>query len=362
MIAADRPIKRPAWARLLVVDQTGRVTQMPRANWLNVLRPGDLVVANDAATLPGSIAGIHVRTGQPIEARLAAWRAPVSATPAAFDVIVFGAGDYRTRTEDRLPPPALAAGDRLAFGTLAATVAELTDHPRFVRVRFDAQGAAFWQKLSRHGRPIQYAHIAEPLALWDAWTPIAAAPVAFEPPSAGFIIAWRDVAAMHACGIHFATLTHAAGLSSMGDAELDCRLPLPEWYRIPASTATAIETARAEDARVIAIGTTVVRAVEDAASRLGGIRAMERQATQRIGASTPLRIVDGIVTGTHEPGSSHHELLRAFVGDRVLADATRALERDGFRTHEFGDSMLVFADARSRLRRASLPASAACAA
>jgi len=335
---------------------------MPRANWLDVLRPGDLVVANDAATLPASITGIHVRTGQPIEARLAAWRAPVSATPAVFDVIVFGAGDYRTRTEDRLPPPALAAGDRLAFGTLAATVAELTDHPRFVRVRFDAQGAAFWQKLSRHGRPIQYAHIAEPLALWDAWTPIAAAPVAFEPPSAGFIIAWRDVAAMHAHGIHFATLTHAAGLSSTGDAELDRRLPLPEWYRIPASTATAIETARAEDARVIAIGTTVVRAVEDAASRLGGIRAMERQATQRIGASTPLRIVDGIVTGTHEPGSSHHELLRAFVGDRVLADATRALERDGFRTHEFGDSMLVFADARSRLRRDSLPASAACAA
>jgi S-adenosylmethionine:tRNA ribosyltransferase-isomerase len=89
---------------------------------------------------------------------------------------------------------------------------------------------------------------------------------------------------------------------------------------------------------------------------------MERQATQRIGASTPLRIVDAIVTGTHEPGSSHHELLRAFVGDRVLADATRALERDGFRTHEFGDSMLVFADARSRLRRDSVPASAACAA
>ena len=86
MIAADRPTKRPAWARLLVVDQTGRVT--------------------------ASIAGIHVRTAQPIEARLAAWRAPVSATPAVFDVIVFGAGDYRTRTEDRLPPPALAAGDR----------------------------------------------------------------------------------------------------------------------------------------------------------------------------------------------------------------------------------------------------------
>ena len=168
MIAADRPIKRPAWARLLVVDQTGRVTQMPRANWLDVLRPGDLVdcerrrhAAGEHRRNPCDAPGSRSRRGLP------ACRAPVSATPAVFDVIVFGAGDYRTRTEDRLPPPALAAGDRLAFGTLAATVAELADHPRFVRVRFDAQGAAFWQNLARHGRPIQYAHIAEPLALWD---------------------------------------------------------------------------------------------------------------------------------------------------------------------------------------------------
>jgi S-adenosylmethionine:tRNA ribosyltransferase-isomerase len=353
MIAADRPIQRPASARLLVVDDRGRLAQAPRARWLDFLRHGDLVVANDAATLPASLYGVHLRTGRSIEVRLAAWRAPVSATPAEFDAIVFGAGDYHTRTEDRPPPPSLVAGDRLAFGELTATVAELTDHPRFVRVRFDASGAAFWRQLARRGRPIQYAHIAEPLALWDAWTSIAAAPVAFEPPSAGFVIAWRDVATMHTRGIRFATLTHAAGLSSTGDAQLDLRLPLPEWYRMPARTVAAIANARAEGARIVAVGTTVVRAVEDAAGRRCGLRPMERQATQRIGASTPLRIVGAIVTGTHEPGSSHHDLLRAFIADDVLADATRALERDGFRTHEFGDSMLVFADARSRLRRSA---------
>ena len=362
MIAADRPIQRPASARLLVVDEAGCLTQAPRARWLDFLQRGDLVVANDAATLPASIAGMHIGTGQPIEARLAAWRAPVSATPAVFDAIVFGAGDYHTRTEERPPPPALVAGDRLAFGALTATVVHVTDHPRFVRIRFDASGASFWRQLAQQGRPIQYAHIAEPLALWDAWTSIAAAPVAFEPPSAGFVISWRDVAAMHARGIRFATLTHAAGLSSTGDAQLDRRLPLPEWYRIPASTAAVIGSVRAGPGRVIAVGTTVVRAVEDAASRAGGLRAMERQATQRIGAATPLRIVDAIVTGTHEPGSSHHDLLRAFVADGVLADATRALERNRFRTHEFGDSMLVFADARSSLRRPDPQFGVACAA
>ena len=94
-----------------------------------------------------------------------------------------------------------------------------------------------------------------------------------------------------------------------------------------------------------------MRAVEDAASRSAASARWSGRQRSESAHRTPLRIVDGIVTGTHEPGSSHHELLRAFVGDRVLADATRALERDGFRTHEFGDSMLVFADALATAAR-----------
>jgi len=352
VIAADRAVQRPASARLLIIDAAGRVTQSPRTRWLDFLARGDLVVANDAATMPASLAGIHARTGQPIEVRLAAWRSPVSGATAAFDAIVFGSGDYRTRTEDRPPPPELASGDEFVFGTLTAAVVRLLDHPRFVRLRFAATAAAFWQHVARRGRPIQYAHLQQPIALWDSWTSIAAAPVAFEPPSAGFVIAWRDVASMRERGIGFATLTHAAGLSSTGDAALDRRLPLDEWYRISASTAAAIADTGARRGRLIAIGTTVVRAVEHAASRPGGIRAAGRQATQRIDAHTPLRVVDALVTGTHERGSSHHELLRAFASDTVLDAAARTLDRDGFRTHEFGDSMLVFADGRTKSRRA----------
>jgi S-adenosylmethionine:tRNA ribosyltransferase-isomerase len=349
LIAADRPVQRPPSARLLVIDASGRVLQSPRARWLDFLARGDLVVANDAATLPASLAGIHARTGRPIEVRLAAWRSPVGGAAAAFDAIAFGSGDFRLRTEDRPPPPALLPGDALVFGPMTATVVTRLGHPRFIRLQFDGARAAFWTQLARCGRPVQYAHVPEPLALWDAWTAIAATPVAFEPPSAGFVIAWGDIASMRTRGIGFATLTHAAGLSSTGDAGLDRRLPLDERYRISATTAAAVTDARARGGRIIAIGTTVVRALEHAASPTGRIRAGEREATQRIGAHTPLRIVDAIVTGTHEPGSSHHDLLRAFASDAVL-DATAAiLDRDGFRTHEFGDSMLVFADARSRL-------------
>src|SRR6185503_9751029 len=107
-----------------------------------------------------------------------------------FVAVVFGEGDYRTRTEDRPPPPALAAGDRLALGSLVATVDTLFDHPRLVSLHFDGGPSEMWAGLARHGRPIQYAHLAEPLAMWDVWTPIASVPVAFEPPSAGFVLDW----------------------------------------------------------------------------------------------------------------------------------------------------------------------------
>jgi S-adenosylmethionine:tRNA ribosyltransferase-isomerase len=347
MIVAERASQRPPDARLLAIDRDGRMTHAPRARWVDFLRRGDLVIANDAATLPASLTGIHARSGKMIEVRLAAWRSNAAGVPIiAFDAVVFGAGDYRMRTEDRPLPPLLAAGDRLRLGSLDVTIEAILGHPRLVHIRFDATCIEFWRALAEHGRPVQYAHRPEPLALWDTWTPIAAAPLAFEPPSAGFVLDWQAVAAMRARGIRFATLTHAAGLSSTGDALLDRQLPLPERYRIPAATASAIMQAR-EHGNVIAIGTTVVRALEDAARRNGRVNGGEATATLRIGRDTPLRVADAIITGIHEPGSSHHELLRAFASDAVLARASDVLERRRYRTHEFGDSMLVARDGRA---------------
>jgi S-adenosylmethionine:tRNA ribosyltransferase-isomerase len=346
LIAAAHAVQRPANARLLVIDAGGRLMHARRDRWLDCLRRGDVVIANDAATLPASLTGAHARTGRAVEARLAAWRSTPGDWPE-FDAVIFGAGDFRMRTEDRPSPPPLAPGDRLQLGPLTAIVRHTIGHPRLARLRFDHAPAAFWRGLATHGRPVQYAHLREPLALRDAWTPIAAAPTAFEPPSAAFILDWRALAAMRAAGIGFATLTHAAGLSSTGDPQLDQRLPFDEPYHLPDSTVRAIADAHASRGRVIAIGTTVVRALEHAAQRDGDLRAGDGVATQRIGAGTRLRVVDGVVTGTHEAGSSHHELLRSFASDRVLARAGAALERAAYRTHEFGDSMLVFRAART---------------
>src|SRR5262249_10208527 len=145
------------------------------------------------------------------------------------------------------------------------------NHPRLARIRFDGSPAEIWSGLAKHGKPIQYAHVTQPLALWDVWTPIAGPVVAFEPPSSGFTLSWEMVSAATAKGVKFATLTHAAEIPSTGDPQLDASLPFDEPYRIPAYTADAIANAKQHGARVIAVGTTVVRALEAAAHPNGRV-------------------------------------------------------------------------------------------
>ncbi|HEY0684225.1 MAG TPA: S-adenosylmethionine:tRNA ribosyltransferase-isomerase [Steroidobacter sp.] len=358
MIPADRPVQRPPTARLLYIDERGAIRHAPRAQLTEFLRPGDLVIANDAATLPASLHGVHVRTGRSVEVRLAGKPSLAARDAQRFIAVVFGAGDYHTRTEDRPPPPAFQPNDELKLGSLTARIERVLDHPRLISLRFEGEADELWRGLATHGRPIQYAHLSEPLALWDVWTAIAGEPVAYEPPSAGFALDWQMLAAFEARDIEFATLTHAAGISSTGDEELDRMLPFDEPYRIPVATEEAIAAALCEDRRIIAIGTTVVRALEHSAATFGSVAAGESVANIRIGAQTQLRVVDVILSGTHEPGTSHYELLQAFTDKAVLGRADDALNSAGYRTHEFGDSVLIERDSRRYSRPAGRPPAA----
>ena len=327
-------------AKLLTIDAGGTVRDVPRTELASLFSPGDLVVANDAATLPASLRGIHEQSGKPVEVRLAAW---VSAgDPSRFIALAFGAGDHRMRTEDRAAPPPLSSGDHLSLGPLAAIVARLLGHPRLVALRFLGKREAVLGGIARHGQPIQYAHAAEPLALWDVWTRIAANPVAFEPPSAGFALDWRILGAWRRRGIGFATLTHAAGISSTGDPALDLRLPFDEPYCIPVRTAAASQSGKVGrrthhchryDRRA--------RARSHRGGADGRIRARNGVASGRIGRGTRLRVVDAILTGVHQAGESHFELLEAFANDEALSRISGLAVSRGYRTHEFGDSMLI---------------------
>jgi S-adenosylmethionine:tRNA ribosyltransferase-isomerase len=177
--------------------------------------------------------------------------------------------------------------------------------------------------------------------LWDVWTKIAADPIAFEPPSAGFALDWRTQSVWRQRRVSFSTLTHAAGISSTGDPMLDLRLPLDESYYIPRRTASAINNIKSRGGRVVAVGTTVVRALESAASADGSVRIGYGIAKGRIGRHTSICVVDAILTGVHRPDESHFELLAAFTDDAVLAEISEAFGTHGYRAHEFGDSMLI---------------------
>jgi S-adenosylmethionine:tRNA ribosyltransferase-isomerase len=354
MIAADQ--RAPRLARLLTVNASGKLAHLPRSDLALIFGPGDVVVANDAATLPASLHGKHAASGAAIEIRLAGWLS--LGDPTHFIAVCFGPGDHRMPTEDRPPPPPLRPGDQLSLGPLSATIECLLGHPRLCRLRFSGNRSTILAGLATHGRPIQYAHVPVPLALWDVWTKIATEPIAFEPPSAGFALDWRMLASWRSRGIHFATLTHAAGISSTGDPLLDLRLPFDEPYRIPKSTALAISWAKAARRRIIAIGTSVVRALESAAEHDGGVREGSGMASGRIGEGTDLRVVDAIVTGVHQPGESHFELLRAFVEESLLQRIARATH--SYRGHEFGDSLLIHRSVNRTTLKRQVPQGARC--
>jgi S-adenosylmethionine:tRNA ribosyltransferase-isomerase len=135
MIAATRPDQKSG--KLLTVDATGGMRHLQRGQLGELLHPGDLVVANDAATLPASLHGQHERTGEPVELRLAAFIE--AGDPTRFVAVAFGAGDFRTLTEERALPPAFSPGDRLQLGPLVATIERLLDHSRLLQIRFDGE-------------------------------------------------------------------------------------------------------------------------------------------------------------------------------------------------------------------------------
>ena len=356
--------------RLLVIDPTApeapagaalRETRTPALP--DFLAAGDLLVVNDAATVPASLRG-HDDAGNAIEARLIAARGD-----DRFSAVLLGAGDWHQRTEDRPPPVALPVGARLQFsrepsegsrtlprwyapskarrlptrhGTLTAEIAaRAPSSPRLVELRFAAGGDALWAALYREGRPVQYSYLAHDLPLWAVQTVYAARPWAFEMPSAGRPLSWEILLALRRNGVRWASLTHAAGLSSTGDPAIDVALPLAERYDIPPATVHAVADAHARGGRVIAVGTTVVRALEGAAAKPGGLHAGSGETDLIITPTFRPRVIDGILSGAHAAHESHFSLLAAFAGPELLAQAAAHAERAGFLTHELGDSMLV---------------------
>ncbi len=338
------PRAQPLEERLLHLDpaqgtvQDRRIAELPE-----LLEPGDVLVLNDAATLPASLpARVN---GAGAEIRLLA-----DLGDGQWMAVLFGAGDWRTRTESRSAPPRLREGQSLVVAGLEAQVICLSPlSPRLLQLRFHAGADAFWSAVYRRGRPVQYAHLAAELPLWQVQTSYAGRPWAVEMPSAGRPLRWSLLLQLRRQGISVVSLTHAAGLSSTGDAALDRALPLPEHFEIPPATAEAISQAKGGGGRVVAVGTTVVRALEGSFAQHGRLFGSVGRTDLRIGPRFRRRLVDGLLTGIHEPGTSHFELTQAFTSVGLLERAQAHAAARGYLSHEFGDSMLILASKRKVL-------------
>jgi len=259
--------------------------------------------------------------------------------------------DDRSDTRLLAAPPRLGVGDLLelldddAVSAMTATVTAVDPRaPRLLTLRFDRSGAALWAALYRLGRPVQYSYLGAPLALWSVQTAFAARPWAVEMPSAGRPLSWSTLLDLRRRGVEIVALTHAAGLSSVGDPALDALLPLPERYDLPAATVAAIARTRARGGRVIAAGTTVVRALEGCLADHGALVAGQGETSLLLHAGFVPRVVEGLLTGMHDPSESHFHLLRAFASESVLLAAWRHASAAGYLQHEFGDATLLAPD------------------
>ena len=337
---ADHPRANPERERLLWVDtETGVFRDGTLANLPDHLRASDLLVVNDAATLPASLPVRLAETDGELELRLAGH----GRDPVTWWAVLFGPGDWRTATEHRSPPPRVSEGDVLWLGPLTAVVLEVSPiSPRLFKLRVNGEPEVLMRELYQLGRPIQYSYVSHDLALWDVQTRYGARPWSLEMPSAGRPLTWNILERARRKGVALASLTHAAGLSATGDPTLDAALPLPERYELPLQTVRAIANTRRRQGRVVAVGTSVVRALEgNAAANQGHLKPGSGTVDLVLGPDHELCVVDGLLTGIHEPGTSHFALIEAFVPCSRLDPALRYADTHGFLQHEFGDSMLL---------------------
>ena len=347
--------------RLLLVHRSAGSVEHHRFHelpWL--LEPGDLLVVNDSRTLPASLLG-RTAAGTPLEIRLAArdFAGPAGGPDGTGDgarwaalplgVPLDGRDPALVPTGARPAAPPLEAGERLVFaGGLTATV--LGHHQEaapLVWMVFDAGGERLAEALHRAGRPVRYAYVPRPWPLHHYQTLFAAGPGSAEMASAGRPFTLQTLRDLRDRGIGLATISLHAGLSTYGDPATDLRFVPAEQYLVPEATAAAVAGCRASGGRVVAVGTTVVRALETAATG-GAVRAGAGVTRLRIGAGHRLLAVDGLLTGLHEPEASHLDLLAAFIDRAGLDRAYASALHEGYLWHEFGDVCLLLPD-RTRL-------------
>jgi S-adenosylmethionine:tRNA ribosyltransferase-isomerase len=316
----------------LLVARTGGVSHARFADLGDFLRPGDLLVVNNSATLPAAVDGR--RAGRPIAVHFSTARAG-----KVWVVELRPAGDADGHLLDIRP------GERIELpGGAALVVGASYPEPRVegarlwtARVIIEGPEAGVGSYLARHGRPIRYSYVPRQWPLRYYQTVFARHAGSAEMPSAARPFSTELVTDLVSRGVVIAPITLHAGVSSAEAGEP----PTPERFEVPAVTARMVNSARAAGGRVVAVGTTVTRALESAANADGAVRQVAGWTDLVLGPSRPCRVVDGLITGWHDAGASHLLLLEAVAGPHLVAAAYREAVDHGYLWHEFGDSALL---------------------
>ena len=321
--------------RLLVIDRaTGRIEHTRFDRIGNYLRAGDLLVFNSSRTLPASLRGCECSAthGPCMEVRLAE-RLPDGSWLALLlceQGDPFGCG--------------LRAGMQIGFAEgLAATVLDRDANiPRLWKLRFSISGTELVDLIYRLGKPIRYEYVSAPWDLDYYQTVYATEPGSAEMPSAGRAFTWKLLLDLKRRGIDTAYVVLHTGLSSYMDDQLDRRHPASEEeYFVNRVTARKINQARERGSRLIAVGTTVVRALESVASEHGSMVEAHGYTRLKIDHQHRLRSVDGLLTSLHEPEATHLDLLSAFLSPEKIRTAYDEAITRKYLWHEFGDLNLI---------------------
>lgn len=293
--------------RLLVTSRADdSITHAHFRDLPKFLRAGDLVVLNTTATLPAAVNDLHI------------------STPLPGGLVV---------VEPRGPHASVI---RLPGDVTVTLLAPYRDSQRLWIARFDGV-RDLRAYLARYGRPIAYSYIDRPFPIDAYQTVYAEEPGSAEMPSAGRAFTREMLVCLRRRGVRLAKLVLHAGVASLESHER----PHEEAYEVPVRTADEVRRVKERGGRVIAVGTTVVRALESSVDRSGRAIASRGWTDLVITPDRELRVVDGLLTGLHEPKATHLAMLEALAGRTHVENAYAAALREKYLWHEFGDLHLM---------------------
>jgi S-adenosylmethionine:tRNA ribosyltransferase-isomerase len=305
----------------LFVGEGGTVTHHRFTDLPALLRPGDVLVVNTSGTLPaavpvtGSRRRLHFSTELP-DGR---WLVEVR----------------RDTGKSTVPYPDAAAGECYPLpGNASATLEDPYSAGRLWVATVDTPGfATVLQYLDRYGRPIRYSYVPREWPIEFYQTVFAQTPGSAEMPSAARPFTDRLVTRLVSRGLQFAPVLLHTGVASPEAHER----PYPERFSVSEATARVVNRARDDGGRVIAVGTTAVRALETAADSRGEVRPAHGWTDLIVTPERGVRVVSGLLTGFHEPRASHLDMLAAVAGTDLVDRCYRAAIEGGYLWHEFGD-------------------------